>query len=118
MYSLSLKSALSGDVMLCTSFHPFDSTREKGSGLDRICATYLWETTEADMNRLLRNTFSLTTVLFQKLKYKYTMHLVVTRPLMQWRVIEQLTLDLTAATQQINSGFGIAAVRSGVRLTN
>lgn len=37
---------------------------------------------------------------------------------MQWRVLEQLTLDLTAATQQINSSFGVAAVRSGVRLTN
>lgn len=34
---------------------------------------------------------------------------------MQWRVIEQLTLDLTTATQQISSGFGVAAVWSGVR---
>lgn len=65
------------------------------------------------MIRLSRKNFSLITVLFQKLKYKYA---VVIRPLdehsplMQWRVPEQLTLIL--ATQQINSGFGVA-VRSG-----
>lgn len=63
-------------------------------------------------------TFNLTT---EKMKYKYTnapaRHKTLNQhsPLMQWRVIEQLTLDLTAATQQISSGFGVAAVRSGVR---
>lgn len=99
-----LKSALSGDVMLCTSFHSFDSTREKGSGLDWIYVTYLWETKKADMIRLPRKTFSLTTIPFQKLEYKYMnapgSHKTLDQhsPLMQWRVIEQLTLDLTVAT--------------------
>lgn len=87
--------------MLCTSFLSFDSTREKGSGLDKICATYLWETREADMIRLPRKMFSHDNCPSQELKTNTRMHLVVTRPLMQWRVIEQLTLDLTAATQQV-----------------
>lgn len=76
-----LKSALSGDVMLCTSILSFYSTREKGSGLDKICATYLWETREADMIRLPRKTFSHDNCPSQELKTNTRMHLVVTRPL-------------------------------------
>lgn len=99
----------------------FDGTTEKGSGLDMICAAYMLEPTETDMNGLPRKTFGLTTVPFEKIKHKYTNapagHKTLDQhsPLMQWRVMEQLTLDLTAATQQISSGFGVAAVWSGVR---
>lgn len=104
-----------------TGFHLVDCTREKGSGLDMICAAYIWETTETDMIGIPRKTFGLTTVPLEKIKHIHTNapadHKTLDQhsPLMQWRVIEQLTLDLTTATQQISSGFGVAAVWSGVR---
>lgn len=56
------------------------------------------------LTRLPRKTFSLTVIPFQKLEYKYMnapgSHKTLDQhnPLMQWRVIEQLTLDLTVAT--------------------
>lgn len=107
-----------------TAFIHSTAQERKDQDSIRFCATFLWKIIEVDMIRLPRKTFSLTTVPSQKLKDKYTnapgSHKTLDQhsPLMQWRVIEQLTLDLTAATQQINSGFGVAAVRSGVRLTN
>lgn len=55
--------------------------RKDQNSIGFVPPMYLWETTETDMIILPTITVSPTTVPFQKLKYKYTMHLVVTRPL-------------------------------------
>lgn len=72
MYNLSpsINSGLAGDVIL-PAFTYLIAQGKKGSGLDTICAAYIWETTETDMIGLPRKTFGLTTVPFEKITHTH-----------------------------------------------